>query len=282
MSNFTIGTVYLNVANLYPMVQFYEDIIGLQVHQRTSNTARLGVGEHDILVLTETPDKQRVRSATGLYHFAILVPTRVQLAKSLKHLAETQTRLQGLSDHLVSEAIYLADPEGNGIEIYHDRPREGWYRNGQLEMDTIALNVDSLMQTLTPENATWEGLPAGTIMGHIHLHVASVPQAETFYQTMLGMDVLFSMGSATFMSYDGYHHHVGANIWGGRQIRTGNELGLEKYDLHIHDAQRLDTILGHFDTQGIDIAQIDEGYLVQDPSNNHIVIRSAQYTSSLV
>lgn len=275
MSNFTIGTVYLNVANLETMLTFYQDIIGLQVHGRVGNTAQLGVGEHDILVLTETPDKQRVRSATGLYHFAILVPTRVQLAKSLKHLAETQTRLQGLSDHLVSEAIYLADPESNGIEIYHDRPREGWYSNGQLQMDTLALNVDDLMQTLTPENSAWEGLPAGTIMGHIHLHVASVPQAETFYQNILGMDVLINMGSATFMSYDGYHHHVGANVWGGRQLRTGKELGLEKYDLHIHDAKRLETILGQLDANDIDIAQVDESYLVQDPSNNQIVIRSA-------
>lgn len=275
MSNFTIGTVYLNVANLDTMLRFYQDIIGLQVHQRTGKSAHLGVGEHDILVLTETPDKQRVRSATGLYHFAILVPTRVQLAKSLKHLAETQTRLQGLSDHLVSEAIYLADPEGNGIEIYHDRARDVWYENGQLKMDTLALNVDDLMQTLTPENSAWDGLPAGTIMGHIHLHVAGVPQAETFYNSVLGMDVLFSMGSATFMSYDGYHHHVGANIWGGRQIRTGNELGLEKYDLHIHDAHRLQTILGQLDANGIDLTQIDDGYRVQDPSNNQIVIRSA-------
>lgn len=275
MNNFTIGTVYLNVANLETMLTFYQDIIGLQVHQRTGNTARLGVGGHDILVLTETPDKQRVRSATGLYHFAILVPTRVQLAKSLKHLAETQTRLQGLSDHLVSEAIYLADPEGNGIEIYHDRPSDGWYRNGQLQMDTIALNVDDLMQTLTPENSAWEGLPTGTIMGHIHLHVASVPQVEAFYQNILGMDVLINMGSATFMSYDDYHHHVGANVWGGRQLRTGKELGLDKYDLHIHDAQRLDTILGQLDANDIEIAQVDEGYLVQDPSNNQIVIRSA-------
>lgn len=275
MSNFTIGTVYLNVANLDTMLRFYQDIIGLQVHQRTGKSAHLGVGEHDILVLTETPDKQRVRSATGLYHFAILVPTRVQLAKSLKHLAETQTRLQGLSDHLVSEAIYLADPEGNGIEIYHDRARDVWYENGQLKMDTLALNVDDLMQTLTPENSAWDGLPAGTIMGHIHLHVADVPQAETFYNSVLGMDVLFSMGSATFMSYDGYHHHVGANIWGGRQLCTGNELGLEKYDLHIHDAHRLQTILGQLDANGIDLTQIDDRYLVQDPSHNQITIRSA-------
>ncbi|GAB5492846.1 MAG: VOC family protein [Phototrophicaceae bacterium] len=275
MSNFTIGTVYLNVANLETMLAFYQDIIGLTVHQRVGSRAHLGVGQQDILVLTETPDKKRVRSATGLYHFAILVPTRVQLAKSLKRLAETQTRIQGLSDHHVSEAIYLADPEGNGIEIYHDRARETWYTNGQLRMDTLALDVNDLMRTLSTEDAEWEGLPVGTIMGHIHLHVASVPQAEAFYRTILGMDVLMNMGSATFMSYDGYHHHVGANIWGGRQLPAGQELGLDKYDLHIRDATRLDAILGQLDANDIAITPVDEGYRVQDPSLNSVVIRSA-------
>lgn len=275
MNNFTIGTVYLNVASLETMLAFYQDIIGLQVHQRVGNRAHLGVGQQDILVLTETPDKKRIRSATGLYHLAILVPTRVQLAKSLKHLAETQTRIQGLSDHRVSEAIYLADPEGNGIEIYYDRAPESWYTDGQLQMDTLALDVNDLMRILSAEDSSWDGLAVGTIMGHIHLHVASVPKIEAFYQNMLGMDVLMNVGSATFMSYDGYHHHVGANIWGGRQLPTGQELGLDKYDLHIHDATRLDTILGQLDANDIAITPVDEGYRVQDPSLNSVVIRSA-------
>ena len=274
MSEFTVGAVYLTVSNLDRMLAFYEDVIGLQVHKRNGKTASLGAGEHDLLVLREVADKKRTRSVTGLYHFAILVPTRVQLAKSLARFAQTQTRLQGMSDHLVSEAIYLADPEGNGIEVYHDRPRDGWYQNGQLQMGTIALNIDDLMQTLTAENATWEGLPSGTIMGHIHLHVADVPQAETFYRTILGMDVLFNMGSATFMSYDGYHHHVGANIWGGRNFRTGEEYGLEKYDLHIRDSQRLNAILSAVDSQGMAISEHDGRYSLHDPSNNQIVLRA--------
>lgn len=272
MSDFTIGTVYLTVANLDTMLAFYENIIGLQVHQRRNKTAHLGAGEHDLLVLTESADKIHSRGVTGLYHFAILVPTRVQLAKSLKRIAETQTRIQGLSDHLVSEAIYLADPEGNGIEIYHDRPRDAWYKNGQLQMGTVAMDVDRVMSSLSDDNSTWEGLPAGTIMGHIHLHVADVPSAEAFYQTILGMDVLMNMGSATFMSYEGYHHHVGANIWGGRNLRTGEEYGLEKFDLHIHDSQRLDSILATIESQGIAITEDDSHYILNDPANNSIIL----------
>lgn len=276
MNNFTIGTVYLTVNNLDKMLAFYENIIGLQVHERNGKVAHLGAGEHDLLVLSESADKIHSRGVTGLYHFAILVPARVQLAKSLKRLAETQTQLQGLSDHLVSEAIYLADPEGNGIEIYRDRARDGWYKNGQLQMGTVAMDVDGVMSTLTDDNATWEGLPEGTIMGHIHLHVADVPEAEAFYQTILGMDVLVNMGSASFMSYDGYHHHLGANIWGGHNPRTGEEYGLEKYDLHIHDSKRLDSILASIESQGIAITEDSGHYTVHDPANNLIVLRPTQ------
>ena len=276
MTQFTIGTVHLNVANLDNQLRFYQEVIGLQVHHNNGTTAGLGVGADDLLRLYATPDRQRVRGITGLYHFAILVPSRLQLAKSLRHLAETQTRLQGLSDHYVSEAIYLADPEGNGIEIYHDRPQADWYdANGDFVLNTAPMDVDGVMGTLAAQNATWEGLPAGTIMGHIHLHVAAIPQTETFYRQVLGMDIMTNIGSATFMSYDGYHHHVGANIWGGRALPSTPTLGLEKYNLHSHDDSRLQTILANLDAIGTTITETDGTYTFHDPSHNQIVLQSA-------
>lgn len=277
MSQSVIGTVYLNVANLQKMLSFYQDIIGLKLHRQEGNTAYLGVGEEDLLALNHTPNAPRIGGITGLYHFAILLPSQAALARSLKRFADTQTPLQGLSDHLVSEAIYLADPEGNGIEIYRDRPREGWYKNGQLQMGTIAMDVEGVMSAYDDEDTTWNGLPSGTIMGHIHLHVSSVPKAEAFYHDLFGLDVLLNMGHATFMSYGGYHHHVGANIWAGRTLPPdATILGLEKYVLHPPQSVALDSILGHLDNANIPIRKADEGYYLHDSSKIQILLSDKQ------
>ncbi|MEL6525843.1 MAG: VOC family protein, partial [Chloroflexota bacterium] len=192
MADFTIGTVYLNVRQLQPILDWYQARLGLQIHWQEGKRAALGAGEHDLLVLTETPDYTRSRQHTGLFHFALLVPDRVQLAKSLTHLAQMQTQLQGMSDHAVSEALYLADPEGNGIEIYRDRPREAWYdKDSNFLLTTMHLDVADLLAELETAN-TWQGLPTGTIMGHIHLHVSDIPSAETVYTKHLGMDVMLN------------------------------------------------------------------------------------------
>ncbi|MEO1288505.1 MAG: VOC family protein [Chloroflexota bacterium] len=270
--DYTVGTVYLNVSNLDTMLAFYQENIGLRVHDQYDNQASLGAGADDLLVLTETPDRIHNPHATGLFHLAILVPDRAQLAKSFQHLVETKTRLQGLSEHLVSEAIYLADPDGNGIEIYRDRPREAWYKNGQFQLTTTRMDVDGVMSALDGQDATWQGLPKDTIMGHIHLHVSQIPQTEAFYHDVLGMDTMANMGSATFMSYDGYHHHLGANIWGGRQRRTGHELGLEKYDLHIPE-QQLEVILVQAEKNNITITESNGAYTLLDPSNTQIILQ---------
>lgn len=274
MSQATIGTIYLNVANLEKMLTFYQEVIGLQIHHQDNKRAHLGVGAEDLLVLTETPDHKWLRGITGLFHFAILVPSRLQLAKSLRRIAETKTALQGLSEHHVSEAIYLADPEGNGIEIYRDRPREDWYVDGEFRLITERMDVDGVMSTLNDRNYHWEGLPSGTIMGHIHLHVASVAGSERFYRDVLGMDVMINAGSATFMSYDGYHHHLGANIWGGRNLPTEKSLGLDQYELYIQDSTRLETILSNLDKHNIIVDEKDSAYHIQDPSLNHIILKS--------
>ncbi len=276
MMSFTaIGTVYLKVADLQRMVTFYCDIIGLKLHRQEDHVAYLGAGGDDLLALIESPDGQRVTGTTGLYHFALLVPSRYDLARSLRHLAETNTSLQGLSDHYVSEAIYLADPEGNGIEIYRDRPSEDWYRNGQFRMGTIAMDVEGVLGTLEGETPAWTGMHPDTVMGHIHLHVAAISETEMFYQDLLGMDVMVNLGSATFMSYDGYHHHVGANIWAGRTPPPPDALGLDHYNLRVPDNVQLDTLLTQLDRANVPVETHSEGYLVHDPARNCIMLTSA-------
>ena len=141
----TIGTVHLNVKNLEQMVTFYQNTIGLQEHRREGDSVYMGVGADDLLALHHRPDYVRIAGLTGLYHFAILLPSRADLGKSLNHLIETRTRLQGMSDHYVSEAIYLADPEGNGIEIYRDRPRDDWFINGEMQLTTEPMDFRGVL-----------------------------------------------------------------------------------------------------------------------------------------
>jgi catechol 2,3-dioxygenase len=275
MTNYTIGTVYLNVGNLDRQVAFYEDIIGLQIHERNGKTARLGAGGHDLLVLTETPDKKRVHGVTGLYHFAILVPERAHLAKSLKRFAETQTRLQGLSDHLVSEAIYLADPDGNGIEIYRDRPRDEWQmHNGEIVMGIEALDLNDVLAELNQTDKEWAGLDSATQIGHVHLHVADLDQAEDFYTNVLGFDVMMRYGSmASFLSVGGYHHHLGINTWQGVGASTPpqNSIGLRHYAIQLPNSQDLEALQLRLNDAKIPFTQTDTNILVHDPAGNGIL-----------
>lgn len=269
----SIGTVYLKVANLQRQLAFYQDVIGLNLLRQDGKTVYLGAGANELLALTENSDGRRYRGVTGLYHFAILVPSRYHLALSLKHLADTQTALQGMSDHYVSEAIYLADPEGNGIEIYRDKPRADWYVNGEMQLTTEAMDVAGVMDELKGRESLWHGLDPETVMGHIHLHVSSIPQAEAFFMRQLGMESMFNIGSAAFLAYEQYHHHVGVNIWGGRSTPPADALGLEKYNLNV-PAHLLETILAGFDALNVPIEAQDRRYLITDPAQAQIVLQA--------
>lgn len=272
MTQSTIGTVTLNVADLERQATFYQDIIGLQLQHKETNTAYLGIGEAaPLLILRETPDYKRYRRTTGLYHLAILVPSRYHLGLSLARLANTQTPLQGMSDHIVSEAIYLADPEGNGIEIYADRAYEAWFKNDEMQLATLPMDVKGVLSELEGRDNTWRRLPAGTIMGHIHLHVHSISAADQFYTGLLNMETMFNVGSALFLAYDGYHHHVGANIWAGHNIAPDDALGLAEFDLHLPQTQ-LDVILAQLEQSGTPITNGGNSYRVQDPSQNQVVL----------
>ncbi|GEO13712.1 glyoxalase [Microvirga aerophila] len=238
-----IGTVALTVRDLDAVSRFYQQVIGLTPVESRPGLARLGVGETVLLELRHDPAAPVASPrAARLFHTAFLVPSRTGLAQWLLHAAELGVPLQGASDHLVSEAIYLADPEGNGIEVYWDRPSETWtWRDGMVEMATLALDLDGLAATARTRD--WSGLPSGSCIGHVHLQVGALEPAEGFYAGLLGLEVVCRYPGATFLGSGGYHHHIGTNIWNssGAPVRTGPTTGLADVEI-VTDAGTLDTV----------------------------------------
>jgi catechol 2,3-dioxygenase len=209
-----MGAVHLTVADLDRSLAYYESQIGLRVHARDEGRAQLGTGGEDLLVLTEEPGARPADGFSGLFHFALLVPERVDLARWLAHAARDRVGLSGLSDHFVSEAIYLRDPDHHGIEIYADRPRERW--EGQVErLTTLPLDTNDLLATLEdPLAEPFDGLAGGTVMGHVHLCIADVAESVRYYRDVVGFGLMVQLGDqAAFLSAGGYHHHLGGNTW---------------------------------------------------------------------
>ena len=275
----TLGHVHLNISDFNQSLPFYQKVLGFQVHRRAGDTAYLGAGKDDILVLTERRGGVKPRYATGLYHFAVLVPSRVELARSLRRLAETEYPLQGFADHLVSEAIYLADPDGNGIEIYRDRPRSEWYdAQGNLQMATDPLDVRGVLAELNGRDGAGRGLDAGTKLGHMHLQVADVRTAQAFYTNVLGFDLIMMYGpSAAFVSAGGYHHHVGLNTWNsaGAPPPPPESIGLREFVVRLPNLIELGKVIDRVHTAGLAIEEQDEGVLARDPSQNAVVLTTA-------
>ncbi|HEX2414701.1 MAG TPA: VOC family protein [Thermoleophilaceae bacterium] len=237
-----IGAVRLRVADLEPLSAFYERVIGLVPLSREDGVARLGTeGGPPLVELHAAPDApRRPARSTGLFHQAILVPTRADLARALHRVGAAGWRLTGASDHLVSEALYLNDPEGNGIEIYRDRPRDQWpEREGELEMATLPLDLEGVLGEIDGAEADRPGpMPRGTRIGHVHLQVSDLGPAEAFYNGQLGLDVTVrSYPGALFLSAGGYHHHLGLNTWqsAGAPPPPNGALGLEHYELVVPD-----------------------------------------------
>jgi catechol 2,3-dioxygenase len=259
---------------------FYQEALGFQVHRREGDTARLGAGRADLVVLTEWPQARRVSGTTGLYHLAILTPSRLALARSLRRLAELETPVQGFADHLVSEAIYLADPDGNGIEIYRDRPRSEWpYQNGRLQMATDPLDVRGLLAELEGQPDSWSGLHPDTVLGHVHLHVADIRQAETFYVEVLGFELMVRYGpSASFLAAGGYHHHLGINTWNGvgAPAPPPNAVGLRWTLFYLPDDAALKRVIGRVRQAGLPMEERPEGFLLRDPAQNGLVLAAGE------
>ncbi len=280
----TIGSVHLTVADLERSLRFYRDVLGLKIVRQQAQTTWLAAGvAQPFVVLTEQPGaRPKPPRTTGLYHYAILMPGRTDLARVLKHLLERRYPLQGAADHLVSEALYLADPDGNGIEIYADRPQEHWpWLDGQLQMATEALDVEGLLAELNGDSDEWNGLRPQTRVGHIHLHVADLHQARAFYCDALGFDLVtgYPPGqaargapSALFVSAGGYHHHIGLNIWAGvgAPPPPPDSVGLRFYTICLPDDRELQRTARHLRTSGIELDGAEDAIILQDPSKNTI------------
>lgn len=276
-----IASTHLTVADLARSEHFYTDVLGFRPLARTGSTLTLTAdGATPLLSLTEQPGAPpKPARATGLYHFAILTPTRLDLARSLRRLAEMHYPLSGASDHLVSEALYLDDPDGNGIEIYRDRPRAEWPRmGGQVQMATDPLDIDGLLGELERDDRPWDGLAPATVIGHMHLHVADIKAAEAFYHGVLGFDIIVRYGpSALFVSAGGYHHHIGLNTWAGvgAPPAPAGSTGLRHFVVQLPDQAARDTLLARVREAGIAIEEHADGALVRDASGNAVVLAIA-------
>jgi catechol 2,3-dioxygenase len=258
------------------MLAFYQETLGFTLQQRDGNIAHLGAGASALITLQARHGAHRVSGTTGLYHLAILVPDRATLAQVLNHLLEQQVALQGFADHLVSEAIYLSDPEGNGIEVYCDRPREAWsYKNGQLQIDTLPLDLEDLLRAGNGNNAPWQGLPVSTNIGHVHLRVADLQETEGFYRETLGFDLVARYGAAaSFFSAGGYHHHIGANTWGGRGAPSppAEATGLRFFELRFPTPDARDAVVARARAADYALAETESGILVRDPAQNGVLL----------
>ncbi len=259
---------HLVVNDLDKVSGFYQKIVGLKVIEKTASGEVLGVEGNPLLTLTTGKNIARApRNAAGLFHTAFLVPNRTELAHWLANAAHNDIRLDGASDHLVSEALYLSDPEGNGIEIYRDRRPDEWdyHQDGTVSMATERLNLQALYDE-APRQA-WTGMAHDTAVGHIHLQVGDIPQADAFYRDVLGLKVMARYPGASFFATGGYHHHIAANIWNSRgaQARQDNMTGLSDYEVRFNDPAALDQALKALDAQEIATTKTAEGYALKDP-----------------
>ncbi len=276
----SIGAVHLTVSDLGRALNFYQPVLGFQLHKRDNGVAHLGAGGADLLVLTEQPGAQRfIRGRSGLYHFAVLVPSRLELARSLRRMAEAQVLLEGFSDHLVSEAIYLPDPDGNGIEVYRDRPRSEWRdARGNFRMGSEPLDIDGVTAELNAHPEPAGQLDPATVIGHVHLHVADIAQAEQFYLGALGFDLMARYGpTASFVSAGGYHHHLGFNTWAGvgAPPPPPDAVGLRHFEVRLPNAEAINQTVDRARAAGLTMEERADGLLVRDPSHNALVLRQA-------
>ena len=233
-----VGAVTLQVTDLERSLAFYESVLGFDVVDRAPDAIRLGVGSTVLVELRPGATAPLGGKRLGLFHFAILLPDRPALGRVLEHLADAGVRL-GASDHLVSEALYLSDPDELGIEIYRDRPREEWtVRNGELAMATEPLDYEAVLAA--GDGKPWTGMPVGTTIGHVHLHVGDIDEAKRFYHEALGLDLtVWGYPGALFFSAGGYHHHLGTNTWAGPHARPpgSEEPHLVKWELLLPTAE---------------------------------------------
>lgn len=281
----TMGAVHLTVSDLDRSLAFYERVVGLRAGERDDGDIVLSGADGEALVRLhgERSAPALDRRATGLFHLAILLPTRLDLAFALARLSASRWPLDGASDHLVSEALYLSDPDGNGIEIYRDRPRVQWRRSdGELQMATLPLDLRDVAGELATAGEPQPHVPAGTTIGHVHLQVSELEASERFYAGVLGFEVMVrTYPGALFVAAGGYHHHLGLNTW--NSARSGppvaGAVGLRQYEVVLPGPAELEAVLDRADQHGLapEVAEeISPGARrLRDPSGNAVVLRTA-------
>jgi catechol 2,3-dioxygenase len=273
-----LGSIRLRTADTGLLRDFYQRVIGLRPLVSDDGVTALGAGDSVLVELD--PDAgapPRPPRTTGLFHLALLVPTRADLARALRRVWEAGWQLSGASDHLVSEALYLSDPEGNGVELYRDRPREEWRQaGGELEMATLPLDLESVLGE--DQDGEVGAMDDGTVLGHVHLQVADLAPAQAFWVDALGLDpTVRSYPGALFASAGGYHHHVGLNTWAGVGIPRppAGATGLERFELVVPDADSVEAAGARLAAVA-DVTDVDDGVLAEDPSGNSVLVRAAR------
>ncbi|MEH7503107.1 VOC family protein [Neobacillus drentensis] len=269
--NIYVGEVNIKVKNLDYSLTFYQNIMGFQVLEKSDRKAVLTTDGKSPLLTLEQPDDVVAKTGrtSGLYHFAILLPSRADLSVFLQHMIQTEYPL-GAADHYVSEALYLNDPDGNGIEVYRDRPSSEWrWNNGLVEMATEELDGNEI---IAESDAEWSGLPAGTLMGHIHLHVSNLKKAEEFYTKGLGFEIVSYYPQAAFLSTGSYHHHIAINTWQGEGAATPpkNSVGLNWYSLVFPNDAIREIAIKQLKQLGAPITEKADFFVTEDPSGNQI------------
>ena len=269
-----LGPVHLTVTDLDRSIRFYEESIGLRLARRSDAEAGLGAGGEDLLVLVEEPSARPAGSHAGLYHFALLHPSRLELARAAQRLIATRTPVTGASDHKISEAIYLPDPDGNGIELAADRSREHW---GDLSDPTalggpMPLDMVSLMAMVEGEEAL-PHVSADMRMGHVHLHVGDVEEALSFWRDRIGFEVMTRFPSAAFIAAGGYHHHLGLNTWRGEGVppMPADAVGMRHWIVVLDSPAEVAAVRARLDA----VEELPDGFLARDPWNNSVAVTSS-------
>jgi catechol 2,3-dioxygenase len=276
-----IGAVALTVSDLERSIDFYTHKMGLKLVQREDSSASLGSGGRAWLDLHGRPGAKKPPKTSGLYHFAVLVPGRLELAQTLRRLAEADAPIGGAADHGVSEALYLSDPDENGIEIYRDRPREEWKfdEQGRVEMGPDPLDIDGLVALLETNPQPAPEMAAETRVGHVHLHVANLAKAEVFYTGVLGFKLMQRYGAqAAFLSAGGYHHHIGINTWAGvgAPPPPAGSVGLRYFEILLPDSAEVERVTNQVKSAGVAVEERPHGPFFMDPSGNGIMLVSQQ------
>ncbi|NOS83922.1 MAG: VOC family protein [Ignavibacteria bacterium] len=277
--NTKIQSAELRVKDLKRSLNFYSHLMGFKIINQTENFAELSANGEEPYILKLVEDKTAVyrqKSTTGLFHIAIRLPNRKELARVFLRLFNNKVKFQGFSDHIVSEALYLADPDENGVELYADRPIDEWqYDMGQIVMDTLPLNLNVITDELDDRDV-WNGIHPDTDLGHIHLNVSDLNKAQKFYSLILGMNVTNSAyNGAMFFSAGGYHHHIGTNVWSSRNGSPApdNTMGLISYIIKVPDADYIREIQTRAIDAGLILNEFDgEKLVLKDMDNIKIYI----------